>query len=186
MTNGRCPMPLAELLAYWLGELAADDERRFDEHLFACSACTERLGELVELGAAIRRESLGGTIGFVASSSFVDRARSEGLRVREYALGPGESVDCIVTAEDDLGVSRLRAPLEGVRRLDVVIDDSASGVQRVSDVSFDAGTGSVIVVPSIAYLRTLGNARQHVRLLAVDGGDERVIAAYTFNHSPSR
>jgi hypothetical protein len=34
-------------------------------------------------------------------------------------------------------------------------------------------------------LKTLGHSQQRVRLVAVDGVEERVIADYTFNHSPS-
>ena len=45
-----------ELLEYWLGELDEAHESRLDEHLFACSACSERLRTIVDLGAAIRRE----------------------------------------------------------------------------------------------------------------------------------
>jgi hypothetical protein len=185
VTSAACTVSLEELLSYWLRELAAAEELRLDEHLIACASCAERLGALVELGAAIRREASGGEVGFVASASLIDRLREKGLHVREYTLDPGGRVSCTVTPEDDLVVSHLRAPLRGVHRLDVVIDDSTSGTRRVSDVAFDPGAGSVMVVPSVKYLRTLGSVRQRVRLVAVEGLEERVIADYTFDHSPS-
>ena len=56
---------------------------------------------------------------------------------------------------------------------------------RVSDVAFDPEADSVTMVPSVAYLRTLGRNQQRARLVAVEGVNERVIADYTFNHSPS-
>jgi hypothetical protein len=59
----------------------------------------------------------------------------------------------------------------------------AAGTAR--DVAFDPGAGGLVVVTSTAYLRTLNVSRQHVRLVAVDGAEERVGADYTFNHSPS-
>jgi hypothetical protein len=186
MTSSACAATGEELLAYWLGELAEGEERRLDEHLLGCGACSARLGALVELGAAIRRVALGGELGFVASAALVGRLKGEGLRVREYTLEPGGSVDCTIAPEDDLVVSHLRAPLHGVSRLDVVIDDSTRGAERVSDVAFDPAAGGVSIVPSAAYLRALGNARQHVTLLAVDDSGERAIAGYTFNHSPTR
>ena len=107
------------------------------------------------------------------------------MRVREYNLEPGGSVDCTITPDDDLVVSYLRAPLRDVRRLDVVIDDSTSGKLRASDVAFDPEADGVPLVPSVSYLRTLGHSQHRVRLVAVEGVDERVIADYTFNHSPS-
>jgi len=36
-----------------------------------------------------------------------------------------------------------------------------------------------------AYLKTLKRSQQRVRLVAVDGVEERVVADYTFNHYPS-
>jgi hypothetical protein len=185
MTRAACTTQPQELLEYWLGELDAAAEQRLDEHLFACAACTEKLRALVELGAGIRGELLRGTLAFVLPALFIDRLKAAGLRVREYALDPGGSVDCTVTPDDDLVVSILRAPLEGVRRLDVLIDDSTTGSHRAVDVAFDPAAGRLAVVPSTAHLRTLRHAQQRVRLVAVDGADEREIADYTFNHYPS-
>ena len=72
-----------------------------------------------------------------------------------------------------------------MRRLDLLIDDTTSGTHRADDVAFDPaaerpGAGAEHVVPADA-----GLSQQRVRLVAVDGADERVIADYTFNHSPS-
>jgi hypothetical protein len=185
MMRAACTTSPQELLAYWLGELDAAHESRVEEHLFACSECAERLRAIVRLGAAIRRELLRGDFGFVAPAAFIRRFKDAGMRVREYSLEPGGSVNCTVTPDDDLVVSHLRAPLRGVRRLDVVIDDSTSGTRRASDVAFDPRADGLVYVPSVSYLRTLRHARQRVQLVAVEGATERVIADYTFDHSPS-
>ena len=184
-SGASCATTPQELLAYWLGELDAVHESRLDEHLFACSACAEQLGEIVAFGTAIRGELLRGDFGFVLPLAFVRRIKDAGLRVREYELEPGGSVQCTVTPNDDLVVAHLRAPLHDVRRLDLVIEDDKVGRLRVSDVAFDPSAGGLAMVPSVAYLRTLRNERQRVRLVAVDGVHERVIADYTFNHYPS-
>jgi hypothetical protein len=175
-----------DLLAYWLGELDEASESRLDEHLLACGACSERLRKIVDVGAAIRGELLRGNhFGFVLAAAFISRIKQAGLSVREYDLEPGGSVSCTITPEDDLVASRLRAPLRDVRRLDVVMHDPALGTLRATDVAFDPEAGSVTYVPSVSFLRALGPSQHRVELVAVEGADERVIADYTFNHSPS-
>lgn len=184
-SRASCATTPQELLAYWLGELGEAQESLVEEHLFACAACTEQLGEMVALGTAIRGDLLRGDFGFVLPLAFVRRIKAAGLRVREYELEPGGSVQCTVTPNDDLVVAHLRAPLKDVRRLDLVIEDDKVGKLRVNDVAFDPSIDGVAMVPSVAYLRTLRNERQRVRLVAVDGVHERVLADYTFNHYPS-
>jgi hypothetical protein len=174
-----------ELTEYWLGELDEAHEQRLDEHLFACAACSARLQALVELGAAVRREFLGGWLYLVLPEAFIRRIKEAGFGVREYALAAGGSVACTVTPEDDFVVAYLHAPLHGVRRLDVLIDDQTSGKHRANDVAFESSAEQLVAVTSTAFLRTLKQSRQRVQLVAVEGATERVIADYTFNHSPS-
>ena len=185
MTQSACPVPSQDLLAYWLDELDAPQELSIDEHLLACAACSERLRAIVALGAAIRRETLRGGFGFVASEPMIRRMREAGLKMREYDVEPGGSVSCTITPDDDFVVSNLHASLRGVRRLDLIFDDPGSGSHRAIDVAFDPEAGHLTVVPSATYLRTLGHAQQRMRLVAVDGADERLVGEYTFNHSPS-
>jgi len=185
MTRIACTAPPQDLLAYWLGELDDTEERSVEEHVFACAACTGRLRAVVELGTAIREELVRGEFSFVTSVPFIRRLKDAGWQVREYDVDAGGSVACTVTRDDDFVVSYLRAPLRGVRRLDVLIDDTTSGKHRANDVAFDPESDTLAAVTSTAYLKTLKHSQQRVRLVAVDGADERVIADYTFNHSPS-
>jgi hypothetical protein len=185
MIPGACAVQPPDLLEYWLGELRGAAEARLEEHLFACAACTERLQALVALGAAIRAELTRGALNIVLPEPFLRRVREAGLRLREYALEPGGSVDCTITPDDDLVVAHLRAPLRGVRRLDVLVDNSVAGKLRASDVPFDPDAEALVAVTSSVFLRTLRHAQQRVRLIAVEGADERVVADYTFNHYPS-
>jgi hypothetical protein len=186
MTSAACTaLKSQELTEYWLGELDDAHEQRIDEHVFACAACSERLRALVDLGAAIRRTFLEGWLSIVLPEPFMRRIKDAGFQVREYDLPAGSSVSCTVTPDDDFVVAYLRAPLHDVRRLDVLIDDTTSGKHRANDVAFDASAEALVTVTSTAYLKTLKHSQQHVRLVAVDGEEERLLADYTFHHYPS-
>lgn len=185
MTRAECTNPPHDLLEYWLGELDEARELTVEEHLFACAACSKKLEGIASLGAAIRAELLRGAFSFVTSAPFIRRIKEAGWQVREYELPAGGSVACTVTPDDDFVVGYLHAPLRDVRRLDVLIDDTTSGKHRANDVAFDPNAAALATVTSTAYLKTLGHSQQRVRLVAVDGAEERVIADYTFNHSPS-
>ena len=186
MTRAKCAaLQSQELTEYWLGELDDVHEQRVDEHLFACAACSHRLAALVNLGAAIRRTFVEGWLSVVLPEPFLRSIKDAGFQVREYRLPPGGSVSCTVTPDDDFVVSYLRAPLKGVKRLDVLIDDTTSGKHRANDVAFDPAAEGLVTMTSTAYVKSLKHSQQRVRLVAVDGIEERVIADYTFNHYPS-
>jgi len=185
--DAACKTPLtdAQLLEYWLDGVAADAEDVLEEHVFACDRCARRLEEIVGLADAVRQiVRSGGTVA-VLTRAFVERLRQDGVRVREYRVEPGEGVNCTITPEDDLVVSRLRAPLEGVARLDVVVHDPGErGPVRLQDVPFDPGAAEIFVAPLAASLRRLGTVVQRMELIAVDDSRERQLGVYTFNHTP--
>ena len=186
MTRVKCTaLQTQQLTEYWLGELDEAHEQRIDEHLFACAACSARLGALVDLGAAIRRTFVEGWLSIVLPEQFLRRIKDAGFQVREYDLPAGGSVNCTITPDDDFVVSYLHAPLDGVKRLDVLIDDTTSGKHRANDVAFDPAAGGLVTMTSTAYVKSLKKSQQRVRLVAVDGVEERVVADYTFNHTPS-
>jgi hypothetical protein len=126
-----------------------------------------------------------GWLNIVLPEPFIRRIKEAGFRVREYELPAGGSVNCTVAPEDDFVVAYLRAPLADVRRVDVLIDDETSGKHRANDVAFDPSAEALVSLTSTAYLKTLKHSQQRVRLVAVDGAEERVVADYTFNHYPS-
>jgi hypothetical protein len=144
----------------------------------ACAACSSRLSALVDLGGAVRRTFLEGWLSIVLPESFIRRIKDGGFQVREYDLPAGGSVSCTVTPDDDFVVSYLRAPLRGVRRLDVLIDDDTSGKHRANDVAFDPAAEVLVAMTSTAYVKTLKHSQRRVRLVAVDGVEERVLADY--------
>jgi hypothetical protein len=184
MSDHTCNVSTEQLLGWWLAEGDSAEQSRIDQHLFACGACTHRLTALIQLAEAIRHETLRGTFGFVVPVAFIDRMKSAGLVVREYALHPGGSVNCTIAPADDFVAAKLHAKLDDVHRLDLLVDDDMMGKVRLADVPFDAATGTLAVVPSAAFLRTVQVAQQRMRLVAVEGEGERVVGDYTFNHSP--
>jgi hypothetical protein len=187
MSSAACtaPTPVQTLIAYWLGELEGAREAELEDHVFGCESCSARLRHVMQLGDGVKRVTRTGSVHAVLTAEFIRRLQGSGVRVREYRLHPGGSVNCTIAPEDDLVVAHLHAPLAGVHRLDLVIDDVTSGVHwRAEDVAFDPAADEVVMSPNVAELRQLGVTTQRVQLLAVERENERVIGEYTFNHSP--
>ena len=180
------PIGFEALVAYWLGETPQEREALLEEHLFGCAHCTGRLQEIAALAAGVRAAVQDGRVSMVVSAPSVAALQGAGLRLRQYSVEPGGSVNCTIRAEDDAVVARLRASLAGVRRLDVVQMGGAGEAEvRLADVPFDAAAGEVLVVPSSAWLRAMPVFTMRMRLIAVGEAAETQIGDYTFNHSPS-
>lgn len=190
MTAPSCPKPIdvETLVAYWLGELPEAAEAPLEEHVFGCAHCTRRLGELAALASGIRAAVRSGAVQAVITQPFLDALKRHGMRIREYGLGPGERVACTLGADDDAVVSRMRAPLAGVTRVDALqsmdLGDGRVQEWRLEDVPFDPAAGELLSLPSAAVLRKLPAHTIRVRLVAVDGADERPLGEYTFAHTP--
>jgi hypothetical protein len=171
---------LATLIDYWFGDLPPNSEAAFEEHLFGCAECTAKLEQLAALGAGVRAAWRAGAVQAVIPSALLDAMKRTELRLREYRVAPGESVNCTMAVDDDFVISRLAAPLEGVRRVDLVTSEG-----RLEDVPFDAAAGEVLSCPHPAQLKRAGAYTFRVRMLAVEDGGERVLGDYTFVHTPS-
>ena len=177
--------PAQTLTAYWLGELDGPAESGFEEHLFGCAACAGRLHALAQLDEGVKRIARDGNVRAILTAPFVKRLQDLGVRVREYRVHAGGSVNCTITPQDDLVVAHLHAPLQDVQRLDLVLHDLSDDTPvRIEDVAFDPSADEVVMLPNAAQLRKVTYATLQVKLLAVDPARERVIAEYTFNHSP--
>jgi hypothetical protein len=180
------PLDVTLLADYWAGALDAGDEAALEEHLFDCDACGQRLRELIALAEGVRGLARGGSLRMVVSDAFLETARAEGLRIREYAPPPGGSVQCTVAADDDLLIARLSADLRGARRVDLSLCDE-QGVERVrlEDVPLRPGADGVVFQESIAWARAAPSSTMIARLLALDDGGERLLGEYTFHHTRS-
>jgi hypothetical protein len=182
-----CALPIdaAVLADYWLAALATPEEEAAEEHLFTCDECGARFREVIALAEGVHQVAREGSLSMVVSDAFLKCASEEGLRVREYAPPPGGSVQCTVTAEDDLLIGRLAANLRGAKRVDLCLCD-ARGVEqiRLPDIPFHSEAGGVVFQQSITYAKAAPSETMIVRLIAPDEtGGERLLGEYTFNHT---
>jgi hypothetical protein len=184
-----CPSPLDwdTLLAYWLCELDIDSEAAVEEHYLGCTQCSQRLEWLAALAQGVRNLIKISGVNMVITDAFVRNLKARGLHVREYRVPLNGSVNCTVTPEDDFVLGRLEAPLDEVKRLDLVyLDDEGKDQMRLDDIPFNADSGSVVFSTRIEALRALPACTLRVRLLAVDNHDECTLGEYAFNHTPHK
>ncbi|MCW5631282.1 MAG: hypothetical protein KIT47_20585, partial [Rhodoferax sp.] len=144
------------LLAYWLEETDAAETDAIDMHLLACDSCGAALDQLVALSHGVKRAFAGGLVHTFVTAAFVGRLRARGLRVREYHVPVDGSVNCSVSANDDVLIGRMAAPLDGVRRVDAALRMSPGEDETwVHDIPFDPATGEVVIAPALAQVRQL-------------------------------
>ena len=174
----------ATLLAYWLGDLDEAREGEVEMHYLGCEECCARLAEIESLADGVQQAFTSGLVHAVITPALAERLRAEGLRIREYRVARNGSVNCSVAVEDQLLLSRLSVPLEGVERVDAIVAMDRGGELRLEDVPFDSTSGEVIVAPSMKRVRALSKCQEVVRLVAVEKGSDRLLGEYTFNHSP--
>jgi hypothetical protein len=191
MTSPPCSQPIdfETLVAYWLGELPAAAEAPIEEHYLGCRQCAQRLDVLVAMATGIRAAVRDGAVRAIITQPFLDHMKRQGLRIREYRLGPGERVACTIRIDDDAVVGRLQVALAGVERVDLLesVDRGDGRVQqlRFEDVPFDPHAGELLFLPSAVVLRTLPANTLRIRAVAVDGANARTLGEYTFAHTPS-
>jgi hypothetical protein len=185
--GGDCQDPVAPavLMDYWLAALSAAEEEAVDTHLLTCDACGDRLREMIALADGLRTLARSGSLQVVIGERFVQHAAETGLRVREYAPPPGESVQCTVAADDDLLVARLAVDVAGASRVDLSwCDPHGVERQRMPDIPIDPDAGSVICQQAITWAKASPSSTMIARLMAVsDSGDERLLGEYTFHHT---
>ncbi len=142
---------------------------------------------MIALVEGVRNLAREGSLRMVVSDAFLKRAAEEGLRVREYAPPPGGGVQCTVTAEDDILIGRLAANLSGAKRVDLCICDERGVEQlRLPDIPVHSGASSVAYQESITFWKAAPTCKMIARLVAFDeGGGERLLGEYTFNHTRS-
>lgn len=179
-------LSIEALLDYWLGDSDAATIEAVDEHLLGCDVCGQALDDLIALGEGMRTAFLAGAVSAIGGGAFVQRLAGQGLQVREYRLPHNGNVNCSVAPEDQLLVSRLEAPLEGVERLDVLTQLSIEpGVQLCQeDVPFDPQAGELVYISRLAQVRRLPGCTMELTLLAVRAGESREVGRYTFHHQP--
>ena len=86
----------------------------------------------------------------VVSDAFLKCVAEDGLHVREYASSAGGSVECTVTAEDDMLIAHLAADFSGVKRVDLCLCDE-NGIEqlRFPDIPLRPEASSIAFQESI-------------------------------------
>jgi len=184
--NRACERPLSEdvLLAWWAGDLRPREEEDLEAHLFSCTECAQRGHEVPAIGDGVQALVREGEVSTALLPVVVERLERDGLRIREYRLQPGGSIQCTVSPEDDVILSRLGADLDGVSRLDLTLRVDDGPEQRLADLPFDAAANELIFAPSADWLRGLPAHVQRARLLAVGPDGETLLGEYAFHHTP--
>src|SRR5215475_3118184 len=148
------PIDAAVLADYWLAALDDSAEETVEQHLFECDKCGERLRELIALAEGVRALARSGSLRMIVTETFLNSAAEDGLRIRQYAAAAGGSVECTVTAEDDILIGRLAANLSEVRRIDLCIcDDAGLEHGRLRDIPFHPAASAVICQESITFAK---------------------------------
>lgn len=182
-----CTQPIDPivLMDYWLGVLPSTEEDPIEEHLMGCDRCGDRLREVIALAESLRTLARSGSLLVVISDDLVTRAEETGQRVRQYTSSPGESVQCTVSADDDLLVARLAADLSSAERVDLSwCTDQGIEIQRMSDIPIRADAGTVICQQSITMAKASSSNTLIARLVSVDSeGGERLLGEYAFHHT---
>jgi hypothetical protein len=175
----------ATLAEYWLGTLVAAEEESVEEHLFACEECGVRLDWVIALAEGLRAVTREGSLLTVVSETFLKRAEEEGLRARQYAPAAGGSIQCTVTAEDDLLVGRLAAKLSTAKRIDLSLCDPGGVEQfRLRDIPFEPAVGSVLWQQSITFAKAAPTSTMVAKLIEIgESGSENLLGEYTFCHT---
>ena len=185
--NCRKPIDAAVLADYWLALLAGAEEEAVEEHLLDCDSCGERLRQVIALADGVGGLARQGSLRLVVTDAFLRRAQEQGRHVRQYSVPAGDSVECTVTAADDMLIARLAADLTDAKRVDVQwLAGGGVEVAQLEDIPFHAGRTEVISHESITMMKAAPSMTLIARLVALDeANSERVVGEYAFNHTRS-
>lgn len=110
------PIPWADLVHYWAGDLEAAELDGIDEHLMGCATCSAQAERVAAVVSALRE-----LVPPVISRSALEAMRARGLRIRENAFTPGRAT-AVFPKDADLLIHRLGGfDLSGAVRVEVAI-----------------------------------------------------------------
>ncbi len=185
MTTLQTCLSFSDLAEYWTTDVAAADIERIEGHVFECNRCARLLAEADQLRTAIGDLARAGAIQAFVTDEVLNRLAREGVRVRTYTLGPGDSVRCAVWADDDVLVARLRGDFTGLASVDAEMRfDTGEEWSRVADVPVRLGATELVLALPASLVRKAPNApmRLTLRRVAADSSSGNVLAEYVFHH----
>ena len=179
-----CPS-FSDLAEYWTTDIAPADIERIERHIFECQRCAPQLTEADQLRTAIGDLAQAGAIQAFVTDAVLNRWARDGVRVRSYALGPGETVRCAVWADDDVLVTRLRGDFTGITSVDAEMRfDTGEEWGQVTDVPVRNGATELVFALPASLVRKAPNApmRLTLRSAVADSTSGNVLAEYVFHH----
>jgi hypothetical protein len=186
MTDTRCTAPIefVDVVDYWAGDLPPAAADRLEEHVFACTQCEHRLAEGEALARGIVAVVREGRFHSTVTDEMLNRLARDGVRIRVYALDPGDVVPCAVWTDDDLVVTRIRADFSGVDST-TLVTRLASGqeISRLSDVPVRPSQREIIDAISASLLRRLPPTSVHLTVTGRTATGERTIGEYVLEHA---
>lgn len=162
-------------VAYVAGDLGPEDEERVELHLFDCTSCATSIATAGRLGAGVREAARAGTILAVAAGSYVDKLRSEGVRVQEHRVVDG-AVDAWFDRDANVLVVPLSLDLGGNARLDVEFENEWDGyVQVERGVPVRAGEPLFIACTRHHFTGASGVLHAKCRIRRADDADRALV-----------
>jgi len=185
MSATRTPCPsFGELADYWTSDITPGDAEQIESHVFDCERCARLLAEADRLRTGIGALARSGQVHGFVTDAILNRLARDGVRVRSYALGPGESVRCAVWADDDVLVTRLRGNFAGVESVDADLRlDSGEEWAHTTDIPVPEGATELVMALPAALVRAAPQIPIRLTLReSASSGRERVLAEYVFDH----
>ena len=186
MTAPRCDrISFDDLTDYVAGELVDSEAESIEEHIFACPACAARAAEVEALATAIRPAVRSAEVAGFVTNDVLNRFSRDGLRVRTFALSPGDVVACAVWEGDEVMVLRLRADFGDAREF--TLSQRVAGVEMVRAtgiVSAESPFEAIYIQPAAA-IRQLPVVEVEIVLAAHQDGEDRAVASYRLLHGGS-
>jgi hypothetical protein len=190
MTPGSTPCDTSDelLLDYLCGDLTNDEADRLEDHLFGCESCAEKLEGLDSLRRTVARAVSSARVGANVNQEFLERARSDGLTLREYRIDEGQTVSCFAGPED-LVVVRLAAAAEQASVVDLEVEfrdleqDQAVPFERKA-LSVDRNLRELVLVFPGEEVRGYPRSRWTMRLHENAPDGPRVLGPFVMDHHP--
>lgn len=190
MTPGSTPCETSDelLLDYLCGDMTSDAADRLEDHLFECGNCAEKLAGLDRLRRTVERAVSSARVGANVNRRFLERARRDGLTLREYRIDEGQTVPCFAGPED-LVVVRLAAATEQASPVDLEIEfrdleqDRAVPFARKA-LSLDRNLRELVLVFPGEEVRGYPRSRWTMKLHQKAPDGPRVLGPFVMDHHP--
>lgn len=171
-----------ELADYWTADLPPEALERLEAHVFECASCARLLADAESLRHGVVMLVRAGAFQAFVTDALLNRLSRDGVRVRTYSLGPGESVACAAWEGDDVILTRLRGDFTGVTAVEAVMRlESGEEIGRSGDVPVSPGATELLLALPGSMIREAPAIPMRLTLRA-QVPHERVLAEYTFDH----